>query len=67
MWTDRVYNRLEGTAIEEDESLEELMTDTFNQILAEDVEDFIQTHMRVWKSDRTTVELQVAKAMTWIF
>lgn len=62
-----MYNRLEGTAIEEDESLEELMTDTFNQILAEDVEDFIQTHMRVWKCDRTRVELQVAKAMTWIF
>lgn len=67
MWTDRVYNRLEGRAIEEDESLEELMTDTFNHILLNEVEDFIQTHMRVWKCDRSTVEYQIAKAMAWIF
>lgn len=66
MWTDQVYNRLEGTAIE-DESLEELMTDTFNHILLNEVENFIQTHMRVWKCDRSTVEFQIAKAMAGIF
>ena len=66
MWVEQVYKKLEGTVIDA-ASLRAVMTDTYNQILHEDVEDFIQTHMRVWKSDRTTVELQVAKAMTWIF
>lgn len=66
MWTDQVYNRMKGTTIE-DESLEELMTNIYNQILLEDLEDFIQTHMRVWKCDRLTVELQVAKTIAGVF
>ena len=38
-----------------------------DQILHEDVEDFIQTHMRVWKCDRSTVEFQIAKTIAEIF
>jgi hypothetical protein len=32
-----------------------------------DVEDFIKTHMKVWKCGRLTVEYQVAKVMAEIF
>ncbi len=61
-----VCRRLEGTTIDA-RSLEGTLTDTFNHVLLEDVEDFIQTHMRVWKCDRLTVEFRVAKVTAEIF
>lgn len=61
-----VCRRLEGTTIDA-RSLEGTLTDTFNHVLLEDVEDFIRTHMRVWKCDRLTVEFQVAKVTAEIF
>ena len=64
-WVQQSYKRLEGTATDA-ASLKNTLTDTFNRILLEDVEDFIQTHMRVWKCDRLTVEFQVAKAVAEI-
>ena len=66
MWVEQVYKRLEGMDIDA-ASLGAVMTDTFNQILLEDVEDFIQTHMRVWKCGRLKVEFQVAKTIAKIF
>ena len=33
----------------------------------EDLEDFIQTHMRVWECDRLTVEYHVARVMSELF
>ncbi len=65
-WVQQTYKRLEGTATDA-ASLKTTLTDTFNRILLEDVEDFIQTHMRVWKCDRLTVEFQVAKVTSEIF
>ena len=62
-WVQQTYKRLEGTATDA-ASLKDTLTDTFNRILLEDVEDFIQTHMRVWK---LTVEFQVAKVTAEIF
>ena len=62
-WVQQTYKRLEGTATDAS-SLKDTLTDTFNRILLEDVEDFIQTHMRVWK---LTVEFQVAKVIAEIF
>lgn len=69
-WIEQVYKRLEGVAMEnepEDGASEKAATDTFNQILLEDVEDFIQTHMRVWKCDRLTVEMEVARVEAELF
>ena len=65
-WVQQTYKRLDGTAIDA-ASLNDVLTDTFNRILLEDVEDFIQTHMKVWKCDRLTVEFQVAKAIAEIY
>ena len=65
-WVQQTYKRLEGTATDA-ASLKDTLTDTFNRILLEDVEDFIQTHMRVWKCDRLTVEFQIAKVTAEIF
>ena len=65
-WVQQTYKRLEGTATDA-ASLKDTLTDTFNRILLEDVEDFIQTHMKVWKCDRLTVEFQVAKVTAEIF
>ena len=60
------FKRLDGMAIDA-ASLNDVLTDTLNRILLEDVEDFIQTHMKVWKCDRLTVEFQVAKAIAEIY
>lgn len=65
-WVQQTYKRLEGTATDAS-SLKDTLTDTFNRILLEDVEDFIQTHMRVWQCDRLTVEFQVAKTVAEIY
>ena len=65
-WVQQTYKRLEGTATDA-ASLKDTLTDTFNRILLEDVEDFIQTHMKVWKCDRLTVEFQVVKVTAEIF
>ena len=65
-WVQQTYKRLEGTATDA-ASLKDTLTDTFNRILLEDVEDFIQTHMEVWKCDRLTVEFQVAKVTAELF
>ena len=65
-WGQKVCKRLEGTTIDA-ASLKNTLTDTFNHILLEDVEDFIQTHMKVWECDRLTVEFEVARVMAEIF
>lgn len=65
-WVQKVCKRLEGT-VTDAASLKNILTDTFNHVLLEDVEDFIQTHMKVWKCDRLTVEFQVAKVTAEIF
>lgn len=65
-WVQQAYKRLDSTAIDA-ASLNDVLTDTFNRILLEDVEDFIQTHMKVWKCDRLTVEFHVAKAVAEIY
>lgn len=65
-WTQQVFKRLDGMAIDA-ASLNDVLTDTLNRILLEDVEDFIQTHMKVWKCDRLTVEFQVTKAIAEIY
>lgn len=66
IWVLEVCRRLEGTTINA-RSLESTLTDTFNHVLLEDVEDFIQTHMKVWECDRLTVEFKVVKAAAEIF
>ena len=66
IWIQQVCKRLEGTATDT-ASLKNILTDTFNHILLDDVEDFIKTHMKVWKCGRLTVEYQVAKVMAEIF
>ena len=66
IWVLEVCRRLEGTTIDAG-SLESTLTDTFNHVLLEDVEDFIQTHMKVWECDRLTVEFKVVKAAAEIF
>lgn len=48
-------------------SIDSILTDTYNQVLLEDVEDFIQTHMQVWKCDRPMVEMHVAKALAELY
>lgn len=65
-WVQKVCKQLEGAFIDVS-SLKDTLTDTLNQVLLEDVEDFIQTHMKVWKCDRLTVESEVAKAVVEIF
>ena len=65
-WVQQTYRRLKDRAIDAT-SMKDVLADTFNRILLEDVEDFIQTHMRVWKCDRLTVEFQVAKAVAEIY
>ena len=65
-WMQEVCRRLEGTTIDAG-SLESTLTDTFNHVLLEDVEGFIQTHMKVWECDRLTVEFKVVKAAAEIF
>lgn len=57
-WVQQTYKRLKGKTADAN-----TLTDTFNQILLADVEDFIQTHMKVWQCDRLTVESQVTKAV----
>lgn len=66
IWIQQVCKRLEGTAIDT-ASLKNILTNTFNHILLEDVEDFIKTHMKVWERDRLTVEFQVTKVVAEIF
>ncbi len=65
-WIEQVCKRLEGTSINAG-ALENTLTDTFNHILLEDLEDFIQTHMKVWECDRLTVEFHVARVVSELF
>ena len=65
-WVQQAYKRLEGVATDA-ATLKNTLTDTFNQILLEDVECFIQTLMGVWKCDRLTVEFEAAKVTAEIF
>lgn len=65
-WIKQVCKRLEGTSIDA-KALENTLTDTFNHVLLEDLEDFIQTHMSVWECDRLTVEFHVARVMAELF
>lgn len=60
IWIQQVCKRLEGTTTDT-ASLKNILTDTFNHILLEDVENFIKTHMKVWKCGRLTVEYQIEK------
>lgn len=39
------------------------LTETYNRILAEDIEDFILTHTEVMKCSRSDVELCIAKKL----
>lgn len=41
-----------------------LVTKTYNQVLAEDIEEFIQYHMRTGTSDRLRVEIDIATTLT---
>lgn len=66
IWIQQVCKRLEGTTTDT-ASLKNILTDTFNHILLEDVENFIKTHMKVWKCGRLTVEYQIAKVVSEIF
>ena len=66
IWVLEVCRRLEGTTINA-RSLESTLTDTFNHVLLEDVEGFIQQHMSEWKCDRATVELWIAWAISELF
>ena len=66
MWIQQVCKRTEGTATDT-ASLKNILTDTFNHILLEDVEDCIKTHMKVWECDRLTVEFQIIKVVAEIF
>lgn len=61
-----VCKRLEGTTIDA-RSLEGTLTDTFNHVLLEDVEDSIQRYMEAWKCDRSKVELWIAWAIAELF
>ena len=65
-WIEQVCKRLEGTSINAG-ALENTLTDTFNHVLLEDLEDFIQTHMRVWECDRLTVEFHVTRLIEKLF
>ena len=66
IWIQQVCKRLEGTTTDT-ASLKNILTDTFNHILLENVENFIKTHMKVWKCGRLTVEYQIAKVVSKIF
>ena len=57
-WMKQVYKQLNGKDADDN-----TLVETYNHILLEDVEDFIQTRMSVWKCDRLKVESQVAKAL----
>lgn len=61
-----VCKRLEGTTIDA-RSLEGTLTDTFNHVLLEDVEDSIQRYMEAWKCDRSKVELWIAWVIAELF
>ena len=65
-WVQKVCKRLEGTTIDA-RSLEGTLTDTFNHVLLEDVEDFIQKHMKAWKCDRLKVEFWIAWVISELF
>lgn len=43
------------------------LTETYNRVLLEDVEDFIRSHMEVCGQDRREVELQMARAEAAVF
>lgn len=43
------------------------LTNTYNEVLCEDVEGFIAEHMEVWEKPRTVVEMSIAKAMAKVF
>ena len=66
IWVLEVCRRLEGTTINA-RSLESTLTDTFNHVLLEDVEGFLQQHMSEWKCDRATGELWIAWAISELF
>ncbi len=66
IWVPEVCRRLKGTTIDA-RSLESTLTDTFNHILLEDVEDLIQKKMKEWKCDRETVEFWIAWVISELF
>ena len=43
------------------------LTELYNKVLVEDVEDFIRRHMEVWPCGRCEIELEIAKTMAEIF
>ena len=58
----KVIERLKAV----DEINDKVVTEIYNRVLAEDVEDFIQNHMRVQNCDRVQVEIEIAEAMAEI-
>jgi|P1105metagenome_2_1110788.scaffolds.fasta_scaffold00576_60 hypothetical protein len=58
----KVIERLKAV----DEINDKFVTEIYNRVLAEDVEDFIQNHMRVQNCDRVQVEIEIAEAMAEI-
>ena len=55
----KVIERLQAV----DRITDKTVTEIYNRVLSEDVEAFIQTHMRVQKCDRAQVEIGIAEAM----
>ena len=45
---------------------DKIVTETYNRVLSEDIEEFIQTHMRVQNCDRAQVEIGIAEALAEI-
>ena len=58
----KVIERLKAV----DEINDKFVTEIYNRVLAEDVEDFIQNHMRVQNCDRVQVEIEIAEAMRFV-
>lgn len=58
----KVIERLKAV----DKTTDKIVTEIYNRVLSEDIEDFIQTHMRVQGCDRAQVEIGIAEAMSEI-
>ena len=58
----KVIERLKAV----DKTTDKIVTEIYNRVLSEDIEDLIQTHMRVQGCDRAQVEIGIAEAMAEI-
>lgn len=48
-------------------SMASVLTDTYNQVLLEDVDGFIHTHMQVWNCERLMVEMEIVRALAELY